>query len=121
MGRVKKFTKSEDKSGSSCHLPSHNLEASSPGENYFIGPASVDSRAIDRFTIVVGTPRDGINVDVAPVEAKGLRLHDIKYFSIEKSDPTDLLKLRAGNDKISSSKVAISLIKITDIEGILRL
>ncbi len=47
------------------------------------------SRTINSLSVIVGSPRSRVDVNVVAVEAKGLGLQGIKDVSVKDSDPTN--------------------------------
>ena len=57
-------------------------------------PARIFSGAIDGLPIVIGAPRGGVDVNVAPVETERLRLQHVYDVSVKNSDAADLRNLK---------------------------
>ena len=57
-------------------------------------PARIFSGAIDSLPIVIGAPRGGVDVYVAPVETERLRLQHVDDVAVENSNAADLRNIK---------------------------
>ena len=57
-------------------------------------PARIFSGPIDSLPVVVGAPRGGVDVYVAPVETERLRLQHVDDVAVENSNAADLKNIK---------------------------